>query len=169
MAACPDEQLSHLTVVAAGAEAYVQDAVLSDLSNVPLFSERSYDELSVGDRWGPFVESLDQATSDELRGAIGCSSPGAGAPLGVLPLLTLRVLRRALDGIIPGGVLARQTFSVFAAIPAAADVEVTVAVTGQQRRPSGFYTTFAFTLSCEGSVRAMAEWMIIAPQTEGDG
>src|ERR1700760_4500302 len=75
--------------------------MLSDLSNVPLFSERAYDELSVGDRWGPFVESLDQATSDELRGAIGAGAPGAEAPLGILPLVTLRVLRRALDGIIP--------------------------------------------------------------------
>jgi hypothetical protein len=143
--------------------------VLSDLTNVPAFSELSYEQLSVGDRWGPFVESLDQATSDELRGAIGTSSPGAGAPLGVLPLLTLRVLRRALEGIIPGGVLARQTFSVFDEFPAAGDISITVSLSGQQRRPSGFYTTFAFTLSCEGSVRAMAEWMIIAPQTESDG
>jgi hypothetical protein len=143
--------------------------VLSDLTNVPLFSERSYDELSVGDRWGPFVESLDQATSDELRGAIGDTAPGAGAPLGVLPLLTLRVLRRALEGIIPGGVLARQTFSVFDELPAAGDISVTVALTGQQRRPSGFYTTFAFTLSCEDSVRAIVEWMIIAPTTGSDG
>ena len=143
--------------------------MLSDLSDVPLFSERSYDELAVGDRWGPFVESLDQATSDELRGAIGTTAPGAGAPLGVLPLVTLRVLRRALEGIIPGGVLARQTFSVFDELPAAGDICVVVWLTGQQRRPSGFYTTFAFTLSYAGSVRAMAEWMIIAPTTEGDG
>ena len=103
----------------------------------PLFSERSYDELSVGDRWGPFVESLDQATSDELRGAIGTTAPGAGAPLGVLPLVTLRVLRRALEGIIPGGVLARQTFSVFDELPAAGDISVMVSLSGQQRRPSG--------------------------------
>jgi hypothetical protein len=143
--------------------------VLSDLTNVPAFSELSYEQLSVGDRWGPFVESLDQATSDALRGAIGSSSPGAGAPLGVLPLLTLRVLRRALEGIIPGGVLARQTFSVFDELPAAGDISITVSLSGQQRRPSGFYTTFAFTLSCDGSVRAMAEWMIIAPETESDG
>jgi hypothetical protein len=137
--------------------------VLSDLTDVPQFSERSYQELSVGDRWGPFVESLDRGTSDELRGAIGTTAPGADAPWGVLPLLTLRVLRRALCGIIAGGVLARQTFSVVQPIPARADVEVTVAVTGQQQRSSGFYTTFAFTLSCEGAVHAIVEWMIIAP------
>jgi hypothetical protein len=140
--------------------------VLSDLTNVPEFSERSYDELSIGDRWGPFIESLDQTTSDALRGAIGTRTPGAGAPLGVLPLLTLRALRRALEGIIPGGVLARQTFSVLDQLPATGDVSIMVSVSGQQQRPSGFYTTFAFTLSCDGSVRAIAEWMIIAPTTE---
>jgi hypothetical protein len=142
--------------------------VLSDLSNVPEFSERSYDELSVGDRFGPFTESLDQGTSDELRGAIGATSSGAAAPLGTLPLITLRALRRALDGIIPGGVLARQTFSVLDPIPAAADVDVMVTVTNQQQRSSGFYTTFGFELSCHGAVRAIAEWMIIAPPKESD-
>src|SRR6202012_3969500 len=103
----------------------------------------------------------------ELRGAIGQSMPGVQAPLGVLPLVTLRALRRALDGIIPGGVLARQTFSVLQPLPAAADLQVEVAVSGQQQRSSGFYTTFAFTISAEGAVRAIAEWMIIAPPKEG--
>ena len=142
--------------------------MLSDLSDVPLFSDMSYEQLSVGDRWGPFVESLDQATSDELRGSIGSSSPGAGAPLGVLPLITLRVLRRALGGIIPGGVLARQTFSVLQPLPAAAPVSVDIWVSAQQRRPSGFYTTFAFALSHDGQVGATAEWMILAPRPEAE-
>lgn len=143
-------------------------AVLSDLSDVPQFSELSYEQLSVGDRWGPFVESLDQETSDGLRGAIGSSSPGTGAPLGVLPLITLRVLRRALRGIIPGGVLARQTFSVLHPLPAFGPISVEVWVNAQQRRPSGFYTTFAFALSHDGLVHAMVEWMILAPKRKAD-
>lgn len=141
----------------------------SDLTDVPLFSELSYEELSVGERWGPFVESVDQATSDELRGAIGCNSPGASAPLGVLPLITLRTLRRALRGIIPGGVLARQTFSVLELLPAAGDVSVDLWVSAQHRRPSGFYTTFTFTLEHDRVVRAVVEWMILAPRSGGGG
>jgi hypothetical protein len=143
-------------------------AVLSDLSDVPQFSELSYEQLSVGDRWGPFVESLDQDTSDGLRGAIGSSAPGDGAPLGVLPLITLRVLRRALRGLIPGGVLARQTFSVLHPLPAAGPVFVEVSVNAQQRRPSGFYTTFLFVLSHEELAHATVEWMILAPKREGE-
>jgi hypothetical protein len=135
----------------------------SDLDDVPLFSDLRYEELSVGQRWGPFVETLDPGTSDEMRGAIGPRAPGAGAPLGVLPLLTLRTLRRALGGIIPGGVLARQHFSAVDAIPAGAELAIDVWISAQQQRPSGFYTTFTFTLAHDGLVRATAEWMILAP------
>ncbi|QEC48095.1 hypothetical protein FSW04_11290 [Baekduia soli] len=136
---------------------------MKSMGDVPLFSELSYEELSVGQRWGPFVESLDQDASDGLRGALGSPAPGARAPLGVLPLLTLRVLRRALHGIIPGGVLARQTFSHVDVIPAAGDIEIHVWVSAQQRRPSGFYTTFTFALAVDGRTPAIVEWMILAP------
>jgi hypothetical protein len=141
---------------------------MASVNDAPRFSDRSYEELSVGERWGPFTESLDQATSDGLRGAVGASAPGAHAPLGILPLLTLRVLRRALDGIIPGGVLIRQSFTVVDRLPAAGDIALDVAVTAQQRRPSGFYTTFAFTLAHAGSVAAIVEWMILAPPPTED-
>jgi hypothetical protein len=141
---------------------------MASVNDAPRFSDRSYEELSVGERWGPFVESLDQATSDGLRGAVGAAAAGAHAPLGILPLLTLRVLRRALDGIIPGGVLIRQSFTVLDRLPAAGEVALDVAVTAQQRRPSGFYTTFAFTLSHGGGVAATVEWMILAPPPAED-
>jgi hypothetical protein len=133
------------------------------LDGVARFSELGYDELAVGDRWGPFTERLEQATSDALRGEVGTAAPGDTAPLGVLPLLTLRVLRRALNGIIPGGVLARQHFSALDALPAAGDVAIDVWVSAQQQRPSGFYTTFTFTLTARERTAAVVEWMILAP------
>jgi hypothetical protein len=138
------------------------------IDDVPLFTDRRYEELSVGDRWGPFVDELDAAASDGLRGAVGAAAPGENAPLGVLPLLTLRALRRALDGIIPGGVLIRQSFTVVDSLPAAGEVTIDVALTAQQQRPSGFYSTFAFALRRDGSVAAIVEWMILAPPAEDD-
>lgn len=134
------------------------------LDGVPRFSTLRYAELHVGQRWGPFTEQLAQATSDALRGEVGDAEAGETAPLGVLPLLTLRVLRRALNGIIPGGVLARQHFSAVDALPAAGPVDVSVWVSAQQERPSGFYTTFSFALSAGGRVPAIVEWMILAPR-----
>jgi hypothetical protein len=133
------------------------------IDDVPLFSERRYEDLAVGDRFGPFADELDAVASDSLRGAVGAHAPGESAPLGVLPLLTLRALRRALDGIIPGGVLIRQSFTVVDRLPRVCQVAVDVAVTAQQRRPSGFYTTFAFTVARGDAVAAVVEWMILAP------
>lgn len=137
-------------------------------ADVPLFSDQHYEDLSVGMHWGPFPENLEAATSDGLRGAVNTSIPGADAPLGILPLLTLRALRLALDGIIPGGVLIRQTFSVLNRLPAQCDIATDVTLTAQQRRPSGFYTTFAFGISHEGVVAATVEWMILAPPPATD-
>jgi hypothetical protein len=136
---------------------------MDSLDNVPLFSDLRYEDLWLGQRWGPFTEPVEQATSDALRGAIDASAPGDEAPLGILPLLTLRALRRALNGIIPGGVLIRQSFAVVDRLPAAGDVSIDVSISAQDRRPSGFYTTFSFVLSRGGAVAAIVEWMILAP------
>ena len=134
------------------------------MHDVPALSGRAYEDLRLGDRWGPFTERLDRETSDRLRGALSAPAPGDTAPLGVLPLLTLRALRRALDGIIAGGVLIRQHFSLLEPIPADAEIATTVWVLALQQRPSGHYTTFGFSLEHDGRAKAHVEWMILAPQ-----
>jgi hypothetical protein len=140
---------------------------MEDLADVPLFSDVRYEDLSVGERWGPFADRLDQGVSDELRGAVGAAAPGTGAPLGVLPLLTLRALRRALHGIVAGGVLVRQHFCVLEALPADAATATDVWISAQQQRHSGCYTTFTFTVAHEGRPKAVVEWVILAqPEPE---
>ena len=136
---------------------------MSDLDDAPLYSDLNYEDLAVGDRWGPFVEALGRETSNRLRGALDSETTGEFAPLGVLPLLTLRALRRALRGIIPGGILFRQHFSAVDALPAEGEIEVAVWVSAQHQRKSGLYTTFAFALSHEGRTPALVEWTILAP------
>jgi hypothetical protein len=139
-------------------------AVSDSLHDVPAISETRYEELSVGDRFGPFDESFTRSRSDLLRGPVGTVLPGDGAPPGMLPLVTLRVLRRALRGIIPGGILIHQRFTFHADLPAGADVAVDVRVSAQERRPSGTYTTFTFALAHEGVLAAVVEWTILAPK-----
>jgi hypothetical protein len=133
------------------------------LAGIPEISTTTYDRLAVGDRFGPFTESFAQRTSDLLRGPVGTTVEGAHAPPGVLPLVTLRALRRALNGIVPGGVLTRQRFALHADLPAAADVDVEVRVSDQAQRPSGLYTTFTFALRHDDSLAAVVEWTILAP------
>jgi hypothetical protein len=129
----------------------------------PLLSSVRYEELSVGQRWGPFTERLTADTSDRLRGALGTRREGASAPPGVLPVLSLKALRRALNGIPAGGVLVRQRFAASGPLAAEGDVVADVRLVDQQRRPSGLYTTFVFAFTQEGSLAATAEWMILAP------
>jgi len=133
------------------------------LAGVPEISSTSYDRLAVGDRFGPFEESFAQRTSDVLRGPVGATVAGAHAPPGILPLVTLRALRRALQGIVPGGVLTRQRFVIHADLPAGADVEIDVRVSDQAHRPSGLYTTFTFALRHDAALAAVVEWTILAP------
>lgn len=119
------------------------------MDDVPLLSQVEYGSLSVGDAWGPLTETLEPETGDALGD-------------GVLPLLTLRVLRRALGGILPGGVLVRQHFEVRATLTPG-DVVIDVRVTGQQHPRSGLYTTFTFALEQDGTLAAVVDWMILAP------
>jgi hypothetical protein len=153
------------TVEAPPARAYLLGGMGDLLDDVPLLSDLRYEDLEPGQRWGPFLDELAQATSDALRAEVGDVVPGTAAPLGVLPLLTLRALRWATNGIIPGGILTRQHFAAIGALPAAGPVEVDVWISDQQHRPSGFYTTFAFTLRAgDGRTPAVVEWTILAPR-----
>ena len=129
---------------------------MSDDVAPPLLSDVRYRDLRVGRRWGPFRETLTAETAAALPGG------------GVLPLMTLRVLRRALAGIPPGGVLAEQRFTVVRPLPATGDVDVEVEVIAQRERSSGLATTFAFALVDDGAPCARVEWTILAPP-DGDG
>jgi len=139
---------------------------MEPITDVPLFCDGRYADLSVGDRWGPFPDQLDQEASDALRGSLTDPAPGAGAPYGALPVVTLRALRRALGGIIPGGVLMRQHFTVLGPLPADAAVETDVWVSHQRGTGAKLQTTFTFTVNHDGRPRALVEWTILAPPTE---
>jgi hypothetical protein len=137
------------------------------LDGVPEISETRYEDLAPGDRFGPFEESFVPEVADRLRGSVGAVVPGEHAPPGMLPLVTLRVLRRAMRGIVPGGVLIRQRFAIHGTLPARATVSVEVVVSASDRRPSGLYTSFTFALHHDGALVAVVEWTILAPQGSG--
>lgn len=132
------------------------------LDGVPLLSATAYADLDVGRCFGPFREQLTAELSAGLRGAPGESVPGAVAPGGVLPLVTLRVLRRALQGIPAGGVLLGQRFAAHAPLPAVAAVDVDVRVAAQTERGGHLLTTFVFRVEHDGDLAAVVDWTIRA-------
>jgi len=126
-----------------------------------------YEELETGRRFGPFEEALARETSDRLRGSVGEARPGTLAPAGVVPLLFLKALRRALGGIPPGGILARQRFDFLAPLPAECVVRTEVVVAEQYERRGRFYTVFEFTIRLPGDGTAATGTMVIAAPPPG--
>jgi hypothetical protein len=133
---------------------------------VPDISDRRYEDLALGERFGPFSERYERAQGDRLREAVGVRVPGGTAPLGLLPALTLRALRHSLGGIIPGGVLIRQRFSTHGEIAPAGVLEIEVIVSRREQRGGRLFTTFTFACRQEGAPVATVEWTILAPESE---
>lgn len=137
------------------------------MADQPKLSSLTYEQMSVGQRWGPFTERLSQGLCDSLRGEIGTAATGVTAPPGVIPLVSLWTMRRAFGGIIPGGVLARQRFATWIPLTPQDPIEVDVEVVDQRRRRSGLYSTLLFTLRQNEGLAAIAEWTILAPHAAG--
>jgi hypothetical protein len=133
------------------------------MPETPTISSLTYEEMSVGQRWGPFTEQLGQKLCDQLRGAIGAETEGETAPPGVIPVISLWTMRRAFEGIIPGGVLARQRFSTWIPLTVGDPIDVDVQVVDQRSRRSGLYSTLLFTLRQNEGLAAIVEWTILAP------
>ncbi len=135
------------------------------MAESPTISSLTYERMSVGQRWGPFIEVVSKELCDRLRGEVGTEAPGETAPPGVIPVISLWSMRRAFEGIIAGGVLTRQRFSTWIPLTPEDPIEVEVQVVDQRRRRSGLYSTLLFTMNQNGGLAAIAEWTILAPPT----
>src|ERR1700760_616495 len=96
------------------------------MGDSPALSNVAYDDLVVGERMGPFTESVSASLAGRLSGAIGADAVVAAAPPAVYPVLFLHALRRAMGGIPAGAVLAKQEVEHFAPLPVDRDVAITV-------------------------------------------
>lgn len=132
------------------------------MSDPPRISDVRYEDLEPGVRFGPYAERLERSASDRLRGAVGETKPGELAPAGVVPLLFLKTLRRALGGIPPGGILARQRFEFHRPLPSECTVETEAWVGEQYERRGRFYTVFEFSVRLPGAEPAATGTMVIA-------
>lgn len=135
------------------------------MTEQPALSSLSYEEMLVGQRWGPFTEQLSQGLCDRLRGEIGVTRSGSTAPPGVIPVISLWAMRRAFQGVIAGGILARQRFSTWIPLAVEEPLEVDVQLVDQRRRRSGMYSTLLFTIRQNHGLAAIAEWTILAPRS----
>jgi hypothetical protein len=94
--------------------------------DTPALSDIHYDDLRVGERMGPFAETVTTGLASRLAGPIGEPAAVEHAPPSVFPVLFLRALRRAMGGIPAGSILAKQELEFHGELPIESSVAITV-------------------------------------------
>lgn len=127
----------------------------------PALSNVAYDDLVVGERMGPFTETVSADLAGRLSGAIGVPAHVALAPPAVFPVLFLHALRRAMGGIPAGSVLAKQELEVHAVLPVDSDVQVAVWVGNKEVKRDRPFVTIEFDIRDDAGVQVVTGRKII--------
>lgn len=112
----------------------------------PALSNIQYDDLTVGERMGPYAETVSADTAARLAGPIGVPTPVAAAPPAVFPVLFLKALRRAMGGIPAGSVLAKQELEFHRDLPVDSEVQIVTWVGDKQVRRERPFVTIEFDI-----------------------
>ncbi|MDO8212442.1 hypothetical protein [Conexibacter sp. CPCC 206217] len=116
------------------------------MSDAPALSAITYDELVVGERKGPYAESVTADLAGRLAGPIGTPVAVAAAPPAVFPVLFLRALRRAMGGIPAGAILAKQELEFHAVLAVDSEASVTTWVGAKEVRRERPFVTIEFDI-----------------------
>ena len=112
----------------------------------PALSNVAYDDLEVGERVGPFTETVTADLAARLSGPIGEPHPSSLAPPAIFPVLFLKALRRSMGGIPAGSVLAKQELEFHAPLRVGGDVLLTTWVSEKYVRRERPYVVVDFDI-----------------------
>jgi hypothetical protein len=144
--------------------------VSSSAADPPSLSNVHYDDLVVGERMGPFEETVSAAMAGRLAGPIGVEQMVSAAPPAVFPVLFLKALRRAMGGIPAGSVLAKQELEFHAELPVDSEVSITTWVGDKQVRRERPFVTIEFDIRDAGDAQIVTGRKIIVwPTGPADG
>jgi hypothetical protein len=133
-------------------------------------SDIHFDDLVVGDRMGPFVETVTADLAGRLAGPIGEAASVQLAPPSVFPVLFLRALRRAMGGIPAGSILAKQELEFHADLPVDSSVAITVWVGEKLVKRERPFVTIEFDIrSSDDDARVVTGRKIIVWPTGPEG
>jgi hypothetical protein len=129
--------------------------------DTPALSDIHYDDLRVGERMGPFAETVTRDLAGRLAGPIGELAPVDHAPPSVFPVLFLRALRRAMGGIPTGSILAKQELEFHAELPVESAVAITVWVGEKLVKRERPFVTIEFDIRDESGASVVTGRKII--------
>lgn len=117
-------------------------------SETPALSGVTYDDLEVGRRFGPYQEPVPAQMAEQLAGAIGQPQAVSLAlvPPAVYPILFLKALRHAMNGIPARSILAKQELEFHRELPVDSVVEVTTWVGAKEVRRDRPFVTIEFDI-----------------------
>jgi hypothetical protein len=129
--------------------------------DTPALSDIHYDDLRVGERMGPFAETVTTDLASRLAGPIGEPAPVEHAPPSVFPVLFLRALRRAMGGIPAGSILAKQELEFHGELPVESAVAITVWVGEKLVKRERPFVTIEFDIRDESGASVVTGRKII--------
>lgn len=115
-------------------------------TDTPELSNVAYDDLAVGRKMGPYIESVTAEMAGRLAGPIGVPQPVRTAPPATFPILFLKALRRSMGGIPAGSVLAKQELEFHGELPVDSEVAITTWVGDKQVRRERPFVTIEFDI-----------------------
>jgi hypothetical protein len=136
----------------------------------PALADIPYDDLVVGEKMGPYAETVSGEMAGRLAGPIGVAKAVRSVPPGVFPILFLKALRRSMGGIPAGSVLAKQELEFHAELPVDSEVQITTWVGDKQVRRERPFVTIEFDIRDAGNNPIVSGRKIIVwPSGPGEG
>jgi hypothetical protein len=131
------------------------------MTETPALSNIAYDDLVIGERMGPFTESVSADFAGRLAGPIGEPAELEVAPPAAYPVLFLKALRRGLGGIPSGGVLAKHGLEFHTPLRIGSGVHITMWVGAKEVRRERPFVTVEFDIRDDADTPIVTGRMII--------
>lgn len=112
----------------------------------PILSNVLYDDLVVGRRMGPYEETVSRSMAEQLAGEIGRPTAVEAVPPAVFPVLFLKGLRRAMGGIPPKSILAKQELEFHRVLPVDSNVTIAVWIGNKEVKRERPFVTIEFDI-----------------------
>jgi hypothetical protein len=121
-------------------------AMSGTAGDTPALSNIAYDDLVVGERMGPYPETVSHDMAARLAGPIGEAQGVDAVPPAAYPILFLKALRRSMGGIPAGSVLAKQELEFHGVLALGSDVSIVTWVGDKQVRRERPFVTIEFDI-----------------------
>lgn len=134
-----------------------------------MLSNVAYDDLVVDRRMGPFEETVSREMAEQLAQEIGRPVAVSATPPAVFPVLFLKALRRAMGGIPPQSILAKQELEFHRVLPVDSSVSIETWIGNKEVKRERPFVTIEFDVrDADGNQVVTGRKIIVWPTGPGE-